>query len=71
MNEYLDKRQRGECPDFRIKEALLHAVGYLNDRIEEYPDMQVNMEPMLLTHVLDELKSDQAFMRLRACWMYG
>ena len=29
------------------------------------------MEPMLKTHVLYELESEQAFLRLRACWMYG
>ena len=29
------------------------------------------MEPMLITHVMPELKSETPFLRSRACWVYG
>ena len=40
-------------------------------RIYLSKDLKGNMEPMLKTHVLHELASDQPFLRLRACWVYG
>lgn len=29
------------------------------------------MEPMLMTHVMPDLESNQPFLRSRACWVYG
>jgi len=45
----------GESPDWRIKEALLLAVGHLESEITDQKELEASMEPMLMTHVMHEL----------------
>ena len=71
MTMYNDEKQKNANPDWRIKEALLFAVGSLCGQIAEQKELNKSMEPMLMTHVMPELNSDQPFLRSRACWVYG
>lgn len=71
LNQYLTKIQQGEQADWRIKEALLLAVGHLADAIFKIDDLKQNMESVHMTHVISELSSAQPLLQLRACWMYG
>ena len=47
----------GTNPDWRIKEALLFAIGSLNEVIRHYDDLANNIEPMLKAHVFPDLNS--------------
>lgn len=65
-------------PDFRIKEAILHAIGHLSSKIKQYPELKSQMEPMLISHVLPEFKNESliptggsGFMKMRCLWIYG
>jgi len=49
----------------------MYAIGTLQGEIEGQPDLNGQMEQMLIQFVLPELKSEQPFMRLRACQTYG
>ncbi len=49
----------------------MFAIGTLQDEIEGQADLNEQMEQMLVQFVLPELKSEQPFMRLRACQTYG
>ena len=71
MTMYNDEKSKNANPDWRIKEALLFAVGSLCGQIAEQKELNKSMEPMLMTHVMPELNSDQPFLRSRACWVYG
>ena len=57
--------------NWRIKEAIMFAIGSLLDDIRGFKDLKELMEPMMAQHVLPELQSQQPFLRMRACWMYG
>ena len=57
--------------DFRMKEAIMHALGSLKEQIERSVELQQSIEPLLQTYVFDELNSQNSFMRARACWLYG
>lgn len=67
----LGQYQMQTNPDWRIKEAILLAIGSLYEPIMDRKDLKSMMEPMFITHVLPELQSPQPFLRLRACWLYG
>ena len=56
---------------WRIKEAIMFAIGKLLDEIRDFKDLKELMEPMMAQHVMPELQSQQPFLRMRACWMYG
>ena len=56
---------------WRIKDAILLAIGHLEEEINDVKAYKNNMEHMLFTHVFEELKSNQAFLRQRSCWIYG
>lgn len=72
MNSYLELKNQGGTPDWRIKEALLCAVGHLQSQIhDERAVLNAQIEPMLRQHVMPELTSEQPFLRCRACWVYG
>jgi len=71
LAQYATQVASGATPDWRVKEALLYAVGSLKDQVECQPELSSQMEPMLTNHVLAELKSTQPFLRSRACWLYG
>ena len=58
MTMYNDEKAKNGNPDWRIKEALLFAVGSLQEQIAEQKDLNAQMEPMLMTHVMPELGSD-------------
>ena len=57
--------------DFRHREALLHAFGLLSQHMAYSPEYQANAEMMIQQYVFPELESDNAFMKARACWIYG
>jgi hypothetical protein len=42
-------------PDFRIKEALLRALGGLSTEIAKDESLHSKMEPLLKEHVVNEL----------------
>ena len=67
MVEYDEKIAAGESVDWRIKEALMFAIGTIRDNITGQKDLKGQMEGNLVRFVLPELKSPQPFMRLRAC----
>jgi len=52
LQEY--SQQQGQA-DWRIKEALLSAIGALSDQIDHLKELRSEMEPMLTKHVLPEL----------------
>ena len=54
MQQYADALAAGGNPDWRVKEALLYAVGSLNDTIRQFKDLAKNIEPMLKTHALPD-----------------
>ena len=54
-----------------MKEALLYAVGSLNEVIGLHDDLARNIEPMLKTHVMTDFQSPHPLLRSRACWVYG
>ena len=68
LNTYM--QQAGQA-DWRIKEAVIYAIGSLYDEVMHFKDLRTSLEPMMSTHVLPELASPQPFMRMRACWFYG
>lgn len=61
----------GVAADWRIEEALLFAVGHLQEQIGLYKDLKASIEPMLKEHVLPLLSAGQPMLQSRACWMYG
>lgn len=71
LTQYADAIQKPEGADWRIKEALMYSIGVLCDEIEHQKELKGQMEQMLTQFVLPELKSEQPFMRLRACQTYG
>lgn len=68
LNTYM--QQAGQA-DWRIKEAIIYAIGSLYDELVHYKDLRTSLEPLMSAHVLPELASQQPFMRMRACWFYG
>lgn len=58
-------------PDWRHKEALLHAFGLLAGHMAHSEDYVKNAERLLKEYAGGELLSDNPFMRSRACWVYG
>lgn len=56
--------------DFRIKEALMHALGLLGEQIVEVKDIVNNVNPVLESFIFPELSSQNGFMRARAIWVY-
>ena len=71
MQQYSDNVQAGNNPDWRIKEALLFAIGNLTETIGLHKDLARNIEPMLKTHVLPDFTSPHPLLKSRACWVYG
>ena len=71
MNQYNEQVKAGANPDWRIKEALLYAIGSLSETIKNHDDISANIEPMLKEHVLPFLQCDNTYLRHRACWVYG
>lgn len=71
MSQYQEQVNAGGSPDWRIKEALIIAIGNLTEQINRWKELKTSMEPMLMQHVLPELKSQQPVIRSTACWMYG
>ncbi len=57
--------------DWRIKEAILYAIGSLFEELQPYKSLRQTVEPMMQMFVLPELKNSQPFLRMRALWMYG
>ena len=54
MQQYSDAVQAGSNPDWRVKEALLYAIGSLNEIIGLHEDLARNIEPMLKAHVMSD-----------------
>jgi importin-7 len=57
--------------DWRVKEAILNAIGGLIETIDAYKDLKGMMEGVMSGHVLHELDNPQPFMRMRALTIYG
>ena len=49
----------------------MHALGILKEQIGFSKELKNSLEPLLQQYVFDELKSDNGFMKARACWLYG
>ena len=49
----------------------MYAIGILESEILAEKDLKAQMEQMLISYILPELTSEQPFMRLRACQVYG
>jgi hypothetical protein len=58
-------------PDWRIKEAILYAIGSLYQDLYAYSELRRELEPMVKQFVLPELVSQQPFLQMRASWVYG
>lgn len=72
MEQYQALAAQIQTPDWRIKEALMTAVGFLEGEIsQEKATLGPMMEPLMATHVLPELSSVQPMLRARANWLYG
>jgi len=71
LETYDQKVVSQEGADFRIKEALMYAIGTLREEIMGDKELKGQMENMLKKYIAPELKSPQPFMRLRACQTYG
>lgn len=54
-----------------MKEAILHSMGNLKDKISNSLELQASVEPLLQQYVFQELSSENPFLRARACWLYG
>ena len=57
--------------DFRFKEALMHAFGLLAEHMAHTAEYQQHAENLLQAYIYPELESENAFLRARACWVYG
>lgn len=57
MSQYAEAVAAGGNPDWRVKEALLFAMGSLNEVISLHKDLKKSIEPMLQGHVLPDFKS--------------
>lgn len=71
LNEYKERVNTNQQVDWRIKEALIFAIGTIKDELEKDKEVNGQMEAMLLNHVLPELSNAHPMMRLRAAWCYG
>lgn len=71
MQQYSDAVAAGGNPDWRVKEALLNAVGNLTEIIGLHKDLKGSIEPMLKAHVLPDFNSPHPMLKSRACWIYG
>lgn len=49
----------------------MNLIGNLVDEIRPYQDLRQMMEPMMSYHILPELTSSEAYLRMRAAWFYG
>ena len=54
MQQYSDALAAGQNPDWRVKEALLFAIGSLSETVIKFGDLAKNIEPMLKSHVLPD-----------------
>lgn len=70
MNNLNTYQQQAVQANWRIKEAIIYAIGSLCDELIKYEDLYLSLEPTIFVHVLPELTSAQPFMRMRTCWFY-
>jgi len=54
LTQYQTNVQQGIDADWRIKEAIMFAIGTIRDEIVSQKDLKVQMEQMLLIHILPE-----------------
>lgn len=71
LTDYKQALSAGTNVDWRIKEAILFAIGGLLEEINPYKQLRQTVEPMLIEHVMSELENPQPFLRMRALWIYG
>lgn len=73
LQDYKQALASGVVPadGWRIKEAILYAIGSLLEDINAFKTLRPMVEPMLMEHVLHELQNPQPFLRMRALWIYG
>jgi len=70
LNEFASKVNTQEAVDWRIKEALMHAISIVKEHILKSPTLKTEIEKLLKMYVLPELSNDQKFIRARACQVY-
>jgi hypothetical protein len=54
LTQYQNNVQQGIDADWRIKEAIMFAIGTIRDEIVSQKDLKVQMEQMLFIHILPE-----------------
>lgn len=57
--------ENGANRDARRKDGAMHIIGSLATTLLKRKMYKDQLEPMLMTHVVPEYKSDQGFMRAR------
>ena len=57
MQQFADAVEAGANPDWRVKEALLFALGSLQETIGLHADLAASIEPMLKAHVFPDFTS--------------
>jgi hypothetical protein len=72
LNLYEDdvKDKSQEAPDWRIKEALILAIGSLAPYMVKYKELKQELEPIMMRYVVEELNGSEPLLRIRAAWMY-
>jgi len=68
--EYVAK-ELSNSPDLLRKDAILLAVGSLQQIIREHKKYESELENLLYNYVLQEFDNSVGFLRARACWMYA
>ena len=66
MDEYLEKFSAGSSPDFRIKEALMNALGKVNMTLLKITTMHEGLVELVAKHIIPELDSEQSIVKERA-----
>lgn len=67
LSEYVKQ----ENPDYRIKDALLLAIGQMSVSLLKYDKFRDTLEEILKQVVFPDFNAENEFLKYRACWMYG
>ena len=67
LSEYMKQ----ESPDYRIKDALLLAIGQMSVSLLKHDKFKPTLEEILRQVVFPDFNSENEFLKYRACWMYG
>jgi importin-7 len=67
----LSEYAKQESPDYRIKDALLLAIGQMAITIMKYPKFRESLEIILKECTFPDFSSENAFLKYRAWWLFG